>query len=160
MVLAALSPSITTAVVDIWNRRSPAWSRSAASAGIQYDGEDDDRLKTALVVHLGQVRSFPGSSLGKTANRDGYSRKDLDDQLPKTIQNMTAAHPVEEQFISCPTTLTSDIDVEALKLSQMISNSPYLTPSSGLRRNPVASPANTYSIRPWLSYGGENWKGE
>lgn len=137
MVLAALPPSITTvsnrtnhllkypeihvryqcvaqAVADIWNPKSPTWSRSAASAGIQYDDEDDERLKTDLVIHLGQMRSFPGYSLEKIANRDGYSRKDLDDQLPKTIQNMTTAHPVEEQFISCPTTLTSDIDVEAV----------------------------------------------
>ncbi|EHK50325.1 hypothetical protein TRIATDRAFT_90483 [Trichoderma atroviride IMI 206040] len=136
MVLAALPPIITTrknpakkvyilkypeihvtygsvsqAVQDIWNPKSAAWSMSAAAADIEYD--DADALKVNFVIHLGQMRSFPGYSFEKLANRDGYLRRDLDNQLPAIIKNATG-DSVEEQFTSCPTILKPDIDVEVV----------------------------------------------
>ncbi|KAL7955397.1 hypothetical protein V8C34DRAFT_291664 [Trichoderma compactum] len=101
--------SVSQAVQDIWNPKAPAWSKSAAAADIEYD--DAEALKVNFVLHLGQMRSFPGYSFEKLANRDGYLRRDLDNQLPATVQNATG-DLVEEQFASCPPIIKPDMDVE------------------------------------------------
>ncbi|KAL9026673.1 MAG: hypothetical protein Q9196_004696 [Gyalolechia fulgens] len=106
--------AVSRAAHDIWNKDSLIWADIAAAAGIEY--VDEDTLKVGFVVHLGQMRAFPGYSFEKLANRDHYERKDLDGIVPKTITEPDGSL-VEEKFASCPAVLRPDIDVEEVTAS-------------------------------------------
>ncbi|KAL8939567.1 MAG: hypothetical protein Q9211_002679 [Gyalolechia sp. 1 TL-2023] len=106
--------AVSRAAHDIWNKDSLIWADLAAAAGIEY--AEEDTLKVGFVVHLGQMRAFPGYSFEKLANRDHYESKDLDGIIPETVTKPDGSL-VEEKFASCPAVLRPDIDVDEVTAS-------------------------------------------
>ncbi|KAI4864621.1 hypothetical protein F4820DRAFT_328040 [Hypoxylon rubiginosum] len=104
---------VTKAVRDIWNASSASWAETIAATGVEFG--EKDCLKVNFVLHLGQMRSYPGYSLEKLGNRDGYVRRDLDGKIPQTIATSSET-PTELQFASCPPILYPDFDVEDLAM--------------------------------------------
>ncbi|KAL8874004.1 MAG: hypothetical protein Q9174_000600 [Haloplaca sp. 1 TL-2023] len=103
--------AVSRAVHDIWNNESATWAKAATTAGIKYDRDNSHKID--FVVHLGQMRAFPGYSFETLANRDDYKRKDLDQLVPATVE-MPQGILVEERFAECPDVLRPDVNVEAI----------------------------------------------
>ncbi|KAL8904627.1 MAG: hypothetical protein Q9207_003148 [Kuettlingeria erythrocarpa] len=101
--------AVSRATHDIWSEDSATWAGIAAAAGIDY--ADGNTLKVSFVVHLGQMRAYPGYSFEKLASRDHYERRDLDGMVPTTVEQDDGSL-VEDRFAYCPAVLEPDVDVE------------------------------------------------
>lgn len=162
---------VTKAVRDIWNASSASWAETIAATGVEFG--EKDCLKVNFVLHLGQMRSYPGYSLEKLGNRDGYVRRDLDGKIPQTIATSSET-PTELQFASCPPILYPDFDVEDLAMrlksampvidpsipaaKKLFTDTRYRTHSSEPQQQPDDSHVNTCSIHLWPSSGNGDWR--
>jgi hypothetical protein len=101
--------AIDEAIPLVWGKDSTSWN---VGRGLAVGEDAHEPPNIDLVLHLGQMRSFPGYSFEKLANRDGYERLDTEGKKPTVVPIERSSELVEPKFAHYPKVPYPNVDID------------------------------------------------